>query len=596
MADSSINYTSLDFESIKANLKDYLKSQDIFKDYDFEASNMNVLLDILAYNTNLNGFYLNMIGNEMFLDSALLRDSIISHAKELNYLPRSFRSATALVNLTLTDTTQGSISIPRGTAFTGSDGNKSFTFVTAENVLTTSDPTVANKFYANNVTIYEGDYVSDSFVVDYQNEERFIVSNKNVDTNSIFVVVIEDNGSTSLTYKFTDSLFDLDSRSQVFFLQPAENESYEVVFGDGVIGRRPKDRSVVLIQYRACNGELPNGIQRFSADGSIGTSTVTDVATVTRASGGSVSESLSSIKFNAPRAFTTQERVVTADDYKSILLRNFSEINDVSAYGGEESVPPQFGKVIVAVDLKTTDILPPSKSQEYKNFVKRRSPLSIDPVFIEPEYTYVKVEVNVKYNINQTSLTSDDVAALVKSAVQNYNLTNINGFRKTLFYSNLVSTIDFSQLSIVSNDTEVFAIKTLVPEVRTIKNYDIDFGLSLRDDIGQKVTEHDSEDISIVRSTPFIFNSETVFVEDDGEGILRIMQDIGENHRIVKPIGTVDYESGILKIQSLEVQTLIDNKIDFIARTKDRDITAQRRTILSIRDEDISIKVEQVRI
>jgi hypothetical protein len=596
MADSSINYTSLDFESIKSNLKDYLKSQDIFKDYDFEASNMNVLLDILAYNTNLNGFYLNMIGNEMFLDSALLRDSIISHAKELNYLPRSFRSATAVVNLTLTDTTQGSISIPRGTAFTGSDGNKSFTFVTAENLLTTSDPDVANKFYANNVTIYEGDYISDSFVVDYQNEERFVVSNKNVDTNSIFVVVIEDNGATSLTYKFTDSLFDLDSRSQVFFLQPAENESYEVVFGDGVIGRRPKDRSVILIQYRACNGELPNGIQRFSADGAIGTSTVTDVATVNRASGGSVSESLSSIKFNAPRAFTTQERVVTADDYKSILLRNFSEINDISAYGGEESVPPLFGKVIVAVDLKTTDKLPPSKSQEYKNFVKRRSPLSIDPVFVEPEYTYVKVETTVKYNINQTSLTSDDVGALVKSAVQNYNLTNINGFRKTLFYSNLVSTIDFSQLSIVSNDTEVFAIKTLVPEVRTIKNYDIDFGLALRDDIGQKVAEHDSGDISIVKSTPFIFNNETVFIEDDGEGLLRIMQDIGENHRIVKFIGTVDYNTGILKIQSLEVQTLIDNKIDFIARTRDRDITAQRKTILSIRDDDISIKVEQVRI
>lgn len=596
MADSSINYTSLDFESIKQNLKDYLKSQDIFKDYDFEASNMNVLLDILAYNTNLNGFYLNMIGNEMFLDSALLRDSIISHAKELNYLPRSFRSSTAVVDLTLTDPTQGSVNIPRGTAFTGSDGNKSFTFVTGENILTTSDPDVPNKFYANNVTIYEGDYISDSFVVDYQNEERFIISNKNVDTNSIFVVVIEDNGANSLTYKFTDSLFDLDSRSQVFFLQPAENESYEVVFGDGVIGRRPKDRSVVLIQYRACNGELPNGINRFTADGAIGTATVTNVTTTSRASGGSVSESLSSIKFNAPRAFTTQERVVTADDYKSILLRNFSEINDISAYGGEEAVPPQFGKVIVAVDLKTTDILPPSKSQEYKNFVKRRSPLSIDPIFVEPEYTYVKVETNVKYNINQTSLTSDDIAALVKSAIQNYNLTNVNGFRKTLFYSNLVSTIDFAQLSIVSNDTELFAVKSLVPEVRTIKNYDVDFGMSLRDDIGQKVVEHDSDDIAIVRSSPFIFNNEPVFIEDDGEGLLRIMQDVGENHRQIKQIGTVDYDTGVLKIESLEVQTLINNRIDFRARTKERDITSQRRTILSIRDEDISVKVEQVRI
>ena len=594
MADSSINYTSLDFESIKQNLKDYLKSQDIFKDYDFESSNMSVLLDILAYNTNLNGFYLNMIGNEMFLDSALLRDSIISHAKELNYLPRSFRSAQAVVDLTMTDTQQGSVNIPRGTAFTGSDGNKSYTFVTAENVIASSQGN--NIFTATNLALYEGDYVSDSFVVDYQNQERFIISNKNVDTNSIFVVVIEDNGSKSLTYKFADSLFDLDSRSQVFFLQPAEGETYEVVFGDGVIGRRPKDRSIVLIQYRACNGELPNGIQRFSVDGAIGTATVTDVKVISKASGGSVSESLSSIKFNAPRAFTTQERVVTADDYKSILLRNFSEINDISAYGGEEAVPPQFGKVIVAVDLKTTDILPPSKAQEYKNFVKRRSPLSIDPIFVQPEYTYVKVDTKVKYNINQTSLTTSDISALVKSAIQNFNLQNINGFRKTLYYSNLVSAIDTAQLSIVSNDTEIFAVKTLVPETGTIKNYDIDFGLSLRDDIGQKSEEHSSNDIAIVRSTPFVYNAQTVFIEDDGEGTLRILQDIGQSHRIIKNIGSVDYTTGIIKLESLEVQSLIGNKIDFLARTNERDISSQRKTILSIRDEDISIQVEQVRV
>lgn len=594
MANSSINYTSLDFESVKQNLKDYLKSQDIFRDYDFEASNMNVLLDLLAYNTNMNGFYLNMIGNEMFLDTALLRDSIVSHAKELNYLPRSFRSAQALVNIYMTDSQASSVNIPRGTEFTGLDGNKAFTFVTGENILARS--LGDNRFVAENVSLFEGAYVSESFLVDYTNPSKLVLSNKNVDTNSIFVVVIEDNGATNLTYKFTDSLFDLDSQSQVFFIQPAEGESYEIVFGDSVIGRRPKDQSIVLVQYRACNGELPNGIGKFGPDGSIGTATITQVETLSKASGGSVSESLSSIKFNAPRAFTTQERVVTADDYKSILLRNFSEINDVSAFGGEESNPPQYGKVIVAVDLKTTDILPPSKSQEYRNFVKRRSPLSIDPVFVEPEYTYVRVESKVKYNINQTSLTSNDIKTLVQSTVQNFNLTNLNGFNKTLFYSRLISDIDLSQLSIVSNDTEIFAVKTIVPDVNETRNYLIDYGFPLRDDIAQKTGNHPDTEIAIVRSTNFIYQQETCFIEDDGDGILRIMTGQGTEHQFVKNIGTVDYATGQIQLDSFEPDALLNGRVDFSARSLQRDISSSRKTILSIRDEDIKIKVEQVRI
>lgn len=590
----STDLSTLDFELIKENLKNYLKSQDIFRDYDFEASNINVLLDVLAYNSYLNGFYLNMIGNEMFLDSALLRDSVVSHAKELNYLPRSFRSARANVNITVVDSENSSVIIPRGTAFTGTDGQKDFTFVTAENISVGSTDT-PNTFIANNVSLYEGDYVSDSYVSDPQSNVRYLITNKTVDVTSILVTSIEDNGANVVEYRRRDSLFGIGATEPVFFIQPAENDTYEIVFGDGVIGRPPKDRSIVLIQYRATNGELPNGIANFSADGTINGGLITNVTVNQAASGGAISESLSSIKFNAPRAFTTQERVVTARDYNTLLINQFPEINDVSAYGGEEANPPQFGKVIVAVDLKTSDELPASRRAEYTSFIKQRSPLSIDPVFVKPDFTYIKVDSKVRYSINQTQLTAGDIASIVRSAIVNYDAVNLNGFNKTLRYSRLVAAIDNSQVSIISNDTEVLATKTFVPGVNVTANYDIDFGVSLRDDIAVLSQSHSAEEISVISSSPFIFEGNECFFEDDGDGIVRIMAQDGENHTFIQNIGSVNYATGFLQIENFAPQSLVNNRIDIYARTTDIDIKSERRTILRVRPEDITVTIEQVR-
>jgi len=587
--------TTLDFDSIKDNLKNYLKQQTIFQDYDFEGSNMSVLLDILSYNSYINGFYLNMIGSEMFLDSALLRDSVISHTKELNYVPRSFRSSTANVNLVISDSTSASVVIPRGTSFTGTAGNKNFTFVTGENIV--AQPSGTNSFVANNVIIYEGDYVSDTFVVDYANDsQRYILSNKTIDITSLLVGVLEDNGGTLRAYKKVDSLFDLNSGSEVFFIQPADNNRYEIVFGDGVIGRKPQDRAIVTIQYRACNGELPNGISLFAADGRVGTSLITNVVVNQAASGGTVSETLDSIKFNAPRAFTTQERVVTARDYKTLLTNQFTEINDVSAFGGEEFNPPRFGKVVIAVDLKTTDELPPSRTREYSSFIKQRSPLSIDPVFVKPEYTYVKVNSKVRYNINQTQLTPNDIKFIVQSAILNYNTNVLNGFNKTLRYSRLLADIDSSQISIISNDTEVLASKTILPTSGLTASYDVDFGVQLRDDIANLSESHPENEISIISSSPFIFNGIECFIEDNGDGLLSIAAQEGNSHIKIQDIGTVNYETGYIQISNFTPQSLINNRIEIFARTFDLDIKSERRTILSIRPEDITVEVEQVRI
>ena len=586
--------TSLDFTLIKENLKNYLKEQKIFQDYDFEGSNINVLLDVLAYNSYLNGFYLNMIGNEMFLDTALLRDSVISHTKELNYVPRSFRSATANVNLTVVDSSAAAVVIPRGTSFTGTAGNRNFTFVTGENI--SAIPSGTNTFTAENVNLYEGDYVSDTFVVDYANPAKYTLSNKTIDITSLLVTVLEDNGNTVRTYSKADSLFGLNSLSEVYFVQPAELDRYEIIFGDGVVGRKPQDRAVVVVQYRATNGELPNGISLFAADGKIGTAIITNVTTNQPASGGSVSESLDSIRFNAPRAFTTQERVVTARDYKTLLTNQFTEINDISAYGGEEDIPPRFGKVVIAVDLKTSDELPPSRTAAYTSFIKQRSPLAIDPVFVKPEYTNVKVNTNVRYNINQTQLTSKDIQFIVEQAIRTYNTENLNGFNKTLRYSRLVSAIDASQVAIVSNDTEVQVSKTFIPRVGASGNYDINFGVALKDNISGKAQVHPDTEISVVSSSPFIFNGTECFLEDDGDGLLFITAQDGSNHVKIQEIGEVDYNIGLVKIINFIPQELINNGIDIFGRTLDLDIKSERKTILSIRPSDITVNVEQVRI
>ena len=586
--------TSLDFTLIKENLKNYLKEQKIFQDYDFEGSNINVLLDVMAYNSYLNGFYLNMIGNEMFLDTALLRDSVISHTKELNYVPRSFRSATANVNLTIVDSDAAAVVIPRGTSFTGTAGNRNFTFVTGENI--SAVPSGTNTFTAENVNLYEGDYVSDTFVVDYANPVKYTLSNKTIDITSLLVTVLEDNGNTVRTYSKTDSLFGLNSLSEVYFVQPADLDRYEIIFGDGIVGRKPEDRAVIVVQYRATNGELPNGISLFAADGKIGTARITNVTTNEAARGGAISEGLDSIRFNAPRAFTTQERVVTARDYKTLLTNQFTEINDISAYGGEEEVPPRFGKVVIAVDLKTSDELPPSRTAAYTSFIKQRSPLAIDPVFVKPEYTNVKVNTTVRYNINQTQLTSNDIKFITEQAIRTYNTENLNGFNKTLRYSRLVSAIDAAQVAIVSNDTEVQVSKTIVPRAGVSGNYNVDFGVALKDNISGKARVHPDTEISIVSSSPFIFNGTECFLEDDGDGLLFITAQDGTNHVKIQEIGTVNYDTGYVQIINFIPQQLLNNGIDVFGRTLDLDIKSERKTILSIRSSDITVNVEQVRI
>jgi hypothetical protein len=596
MADSSISLTQLDFNEYKASLKAYLTEQEEFRDYDFDGSNLSVLLDILSYNTYQNAFYMNMVSNEMFLDSAKLRDSVISHAKELNYLPRSFTSAKADIQLTITptDPNKNSIVIPKGTGFISRVDDYTYTFTTSQNIVITNK--VNGSFVSDTITVYEGNYLSDTYAVNYNNPLIFKINSKNVDASSVAVTVLEDNGSAILEYSRATSLFGYTETSRVFFLQPGVGDLYEVVFGDGIVGRKPKNNSVVIIEYRTSNGELPNGAFRFINSGRIDNEANVAITTISAAADGAVAEDLNSIKFNAPRAFTTQERAITAEDYQNLLKANYPEINAVTAYGGEDATPPQYGRIFVSVDLTDVDGLPKIKEDEYKRFLRSRSSVAMEPIFISPDYTYLNVTGTVKYNINRTGLNPEDIRTFVIDSILNYASINLNSFAKTFRYSKLVQAIDATDESVISNETDISLVKYLTPDLNVPLNLTVDFKCPLTIEIPLLGDEHPMIDVHGVTSTPFTYTGiQNCVLEDNGDGVMRIVTSAGANHKKIVDVGTVDYDTGVVRLNNLTIQNYVGTSLKIYAEPRSRDITAIQNVILNIIEPDVNITIEQIR-
>lgn len=595
-ANSSIVLTQLDFNEFKNSLKTYLQEQSEFQDYDFEGSNLSVLLDVLAYNTYQNAFYLNMVSNEMFLDSAKLRDSVVSHAKELNYLPRSFSSAKAEIQLRVTPTDQNknSIVVPKGTSFISRVDDFSYSFTTSQNFVITNK--VDGTFVSETITIYEGNYLSDTYAVNYNNPLVFRISNKNVDIASVAVTVLEDNGSVTLEYSRATSMFGHDENSNIFFLQPSIGDTYEVVFGDGVVGRKPKNNAIIIIEYRVSNGELPNGAFRFINAGRIDNEANVAVITIKSAADGMVAEDLNSIKFNAPRAFTTQERAVTAEDYENILKTNFPEINAVTAFGGEDATPPQYGRIFVSVDLTDVDGTPKIKEDEYRRFLRSRSSVAIEPLFITPDYTYLQIVSNVKYNINRTGLNPEDIRTYVIDSILNYASTYLNSFARTFRYSKLVQAIDATDASIISNETDINLVKYITLTLGVPQNLTINFKCPLTQEIPLLGDEHPIIDVHGITSSAFTYNGiQNCVLEDNGDGLVRIVTPTGANHKKIVDIGTVDYNTGIIRLNNFTVQNYAGTSFKVYGVPKSRDITAIQNVILNIIEPDVNITVEQIR-
>lgn len=600
MANTNIKLVGLDFDTLKSNFKEYLKRSDSpFKDIDYEGSNINQLLDIFAYNTYLNSFYLNMVASEMFLDSATLRDSVVSHAKELNYIPRSYRSAEADVSFTVTPSTAiSSLLIPKGTTFTTKIGSNNFTFSTADNLVSTPDSN--NVFNITNLKIFEGNYVVDSFVFSASNtNQRFVLSNPTVDTRSISVIVLENNGEESYSYSRATSFLGQQSNSQIYFLQAAENQQYEIIFGDGIIGRKPQNGSTIAVEYRVCNGELPNGASVFFIDGAIqGQANISNITTITTARGGGLNETIESIKYNAPRWYQNQDRAVTTSDYESILLANFPEIQAVAAFGGEDSIPPQYGKVFISVDVVNSDGVSEVDKTRFLNFVRPRAAIGIEPVFINPEFLYIDLVTDVRYNTSVTSLTPSAIETLVRNEVSLYNSENLENFKKVLRSSKLTERINNVHPSILGVDLAVHPNKRIVPTTGSIINATVNFGFEIQTfvNFASASTQYIRALISAVYSTRFTYKGLPCVLQDSRDGILNIYSlDENDEPTLVSPIGSVDYKNGVVVINGLVVDSYEGNHIGIYVNSTDKDIPATRNTIIRIDEIDTEVTVVPIK-
>lgn len=598
MANGFLTTSELDLQNYKTSLKTFLSQQEQFKDYDFEGSNLSVLLDVLAYNTYMNGVYLNMIGSEMFLDTAQLRESIVSHAKELNYTPRSRTAAVAYVNITITPTdAPDSITIPKYYEINGrTEDNTTYFFTTNEAIVIRANNGV---YQAANVAVYEGNIVKEVFIAN--NSARYLLQSANVDVQSIDVTVKDSAAATTETkWNKETFLFGLDNTDQVYFVQGAEDHLFEVVFGNGDIGRQLTDGNVITINYRETNGVDVNGVDTFTAPNAIEGYTNIAIATVTAASAGSEHETDDEIKFNAPRYFPTQNRAVTVEDYIALTKQAFSSLEIVTAYGGEETEPKQYGKVIVAAKpFGGTKLPTPLKTQMF-NYLKERSSISIDPVIVDPEYFFAEVVTEVLYNINLTTRSARDIQALVESTIIQWGEDNLAKFGSDLRYSKLIKGIDDSEAAIISNNTEVRIVKQVEVDTGVPFRISFSFDNELRKEVStaRKIYE---DTTSTIESSLFTYNLSDIDylakIKDDTQGNLMIVSTVNGVVQLLKDkIGTVDYTTGEISIAEVVYEDVgTRGFLELYGKTKKLDIETRANKILQIDEQHLVVTVNGIR-
>jgi hypothetical protein len=577
-ANTYLQVTELDFADIRSNLKTFLRSQTQFKDYDFEGSAMATLLDLMAYNTHYNAYYLNMIGNEMFLDTAQQRDSVVSRAKELGYTPISSRGATANVQLTFTgvNTDVPRFTIPEGATFTTTIDDIAYTYVTdqaysVENVRDT---------YIKNIDITEGEPLTHRFTVSSNDPVRYIIPNAGVDTRSIKVRVQTSSADTSNTvFTKATNVTSVKSTSPVFYLNETNDRKYELTFGDGVLGKALVDGNIVIVDYRICNGTVTNGANTFSVDSLGVTEAYTSVSLSlnTAARGGRAQETIDSVKFNAPKNFEAQNRLVTKNDYINIITQENSDLESVVAFGGEDADSPVFGKVYIAAKPFGERFLTISRKNQIRASIVDRTPLSIDPVFVDAEYLFIVPTVNVNYDLTTTTLTQKSLEALVKTAVTNYSTDSLGRFGKKLRYSRLLRSLDNLDPSILNNTVSIKMSKRFSPSITTTQKVALEF----RNPIEKGTLD----------STQFTYSGFTCFLDDDSLGnvnIYRYTQDKTKVNVVVNA-GTINYVTGKVEIENFAPTAFTGTEIKVDVIPELLDVTPVRQQILLIESNDIVV-------
>jgi hypothetical protein len=483
-ANSGLQITNLDFTSIKSSLKTFLSQQDTLKDYNFDGSALSVLVDLLAYNTQYNAYYLNMIANEMFLDSAVLRNSVVSHAKMLNYTPKSAVAPKATINLTVNEVTTSTLTLPKFTSFISEAINGvNYTFVTTD---ATTVNVTANTASFNDIQISQGIPSSYSYTVDTtaNPQQIFEIPDTNIDTSTLLVSVQESSTNlTSLTYTQVSDYLSLTPTSKVYFLQEGMNSNYQIYFGDNILGKSLVNGNIVNITYISTNGTSAFGANSFAILSAVGGFSSTVVNPVSSASDGADRESINSIKFTAPKAYAAQGRAVTKEDYVYLIQNNSTNlpIDSVSVWGGEENEPPVYGQIFCAVKPSGAYTLTPTQKERLiEEVIKPISVLTVTPTIVDPDYTYVQLNTRVLYDPRLTTSNSGQIKQSVISAVNTFSDNTLNTFNSTFKTPTLITTIQNADPSIITNETNIRIQKKFYPRLNTRTTYYLNFGVPLK--------------------------------------------------------------------------------------------------------------------
>jgi len=597
MADSNnqkVRVTELDFDEIKANLKSFLKNQNEFSDYDFEGSGMSVLLDTLAYNTHYLGFNANMLANEMFLDSAALRSSVVSHAKTLGYEVSSCRAPRATIGISLT-TTNSTATMPAGTKFTTTVDGISYQFV---NISTLNSTSSGNTINFDNTEIYEGTYVTSKYIVDNTDiEQRFTITDNRADTTTLNVTVQNSTSDTfTTTYTKATDISQLSINSSVYFLQEVEQGRFEIYFGDGVVSKALTDGNIVIMSYVVTNKTAANGANGFSSPSSISGVVDIGITLVQSAAGGSEPESMDSIKLNAPLDYAAQGRCVTRNDYQVFTRKLFANAQAVSVWGGEDgsydsslgvTATPQYGKVYISIKSNTGQNL---TSAQKSSLVKSFSPFtvaSITPVIVDPETTFLILGVTFMFDSTKTVLVGPDLQAAVKVAVSNYNDTSLKSFNSPFRHSSVTGLIDGVDAAILNNTTIVTMAKFFTP----ISGTNVSYTISFNNPIYNPHSGHNNLGGGVIASTGFKISGRTeeMFFDDDGQGNLRMYYLQGSARTYyASQAGKVDYATGVVSTNAFVITSIsnVDGntsiKIRITAKPNSNDIVPVRNQLLEI--------------
>jgi len=563
-------FTNLDFDQIKTSIKDYLRANSTFTDFDFEGSNFSVLLDTLAYNTYITAFNSNMVVNESFLDSATLRENVVSLARNIGYVPRSRTSSKAIISFSGTvslELSTPTITLNAGLVCVGTADNTSYTFSVPDNI---TRPVVDGIVKFDNIEIYQGTFLTKQFVVDGSLDQRFLLDNPNIDTSTISVYVkgINDSG-LGLEYSLVENILNINSTSEIYLIQEVQDEKYELLFGDGRFGKKLENNAVVTVRYIVTNGSEGNGCSNFSFQGnsrsssdqpvSLGTVTVT---TNQPSQNGAEIEDITSIKYFAPRIYSAQYRAVTARDYEVIIKKIYPDTESVAIIGGEELDPPEFGNVIISIKPKNGTYVSDFNKELIKSKLKQYSISGINQKIIDLKILYVEVDSSIYYNTSQIS-SIEDLKSKVSNSLTKYSESlDFNKFGGRFKYSKVLQIIDNTDSAITSNITKVRIRRDLKAITNQFAQYEICFGNKF----------HVNPEGYNIKSTGFKISTEvdTVYLTDipnpdNLTGILSIVKPTtieGKVQVVVKSAGTIDYTKGEIKLGTVKiVSTSLSNEI-----------------------------------